>query len=319
MSFYPANKMSNFLGIEIGGTKLQLLLADERLSPIKTFQFKVDQKAGGAGIRSTIEKVLDNTRSFNLKAIGVGFGGPINKSTGKIFTSYHINGWSDFPIRKWLEGKSNCEVFVDNDANVAALGEALYGAGKSHRVCFYVTLGSGVGAGLTIEKKIYHGAEPAEAEFGHIRLNKQGLTLQDSCSGWAVNEKIRSAKLNDPETLLHGLTTTLEGNEAAALSNAVKAGDKTAITIFEDTLDDLSFGLSHAVHLYNPDIVILGGGLSLIGEMLRERVESGVKKYIMDALPCPLIQLSELKENAVPVGAVALAINVDKIYERVHH
>lgn len=304
--------MPDFLGIEIGGTKLQLLLTDEHLSVKKTYRFKVDKESGASGIQSTIERVVREVGSNNLQAIGVGFGGPINKTTGTIFTSYHIAGWSDFSITQWLEKVSGCKVFVDNDANVAALGEALHGAGKDHRICLYVTLGSGVGAGLVVDKKIYHGAEPAEAEFGHIRLNKQGLTIQESCSGWAVNEKIRLAKEKNASTLLHELTNTLAGSESAALPEAMRKGDQTAINIFESTIDDLSFGLSHAIHLFNPDTIILGGGLSLIGEMLRQRVESGVKNYIMDALPCPRIQLSQLKENAVPTGAVALAVNSTK-------
>ena len=304
--------MPNFLGIEIGGTKLQLLLADEHLSVIKTYRFKVDKESGAIGIRSTIESVLDEIKSYNIQAIGLGFGGPINKTTGKIFTSYHITGWSDFSLIQWLEKISGCRVFADNDANVAALGEAIHGAGKDHRVCLYVTLGSGVGAGLVVDKRIYHGAEPAEAEFGHIRLNKQGLTIQDSCSGWAVNEKIRLAKENNSTTILHSLTSTIKGNESAALAEAIYQGDQTAIDIFETTMDDLSFGLSHAIHLFNPDTIILGGGLSLIGEILRKRIESGVRKYLMDALPGPQIQLSRLKENAVPIGALTLAIQSNK-------
>jgi glucokinase len=302
--------MPNYLGIEIGGTKLQLLVTDEHLNELDFFQFKIDKSAGANGIRSTIENVINKTRHYQPERIGVGFGGPINKKTGKIFTSYHVDGWSDFSIRDWLEKIADCNVVVDNDANVAALGEALYGAGKNFRTVLYITLGSGVGAGFVVDKQIYHGAEQGETEFGHIRLNKQGLTVQESCSGWAVNEKIRDARSKFPETVLTSLTQDLAGNESAALAEAVNKKDKVATDIFEQTVDDLAFGLSHAIHLLNPDTIIIGGGLSLMGELLRNALETQVKKYIMDAFrPGPLIQLTALREKAVPIGAVALALN----------
>lgn len=302
--------MPNFLGIEIGGTKLQLLVTDEHLNHLETFRYPVDRSSGAKGIRSKIEEVLEKTRPFRIKGIGVGFGGPIHKTTGKIFTSYHVDGWSDFSIKDWLEKVAHCDVAVENDANVAALAEALHGAGKNYQTVFYVTLGSGVGAGLVIDQKIYHGAAQGETEFGHLRLTKTGRTVQDSCSGWAVNEKIRAAVEKHPTTMLKSLAENLTGTEASALAEAVMMKDEIAISILEDTLDDLAFALSHIIHLLNPETIILGGGLSLMGDLLRSGIELRVKKYVMDALqPGPVVQLSMLKENAVPVGAVSLAIN----------
>jgi glucokinase len=301
--------MPNFLGIEIGGTKLQLLITDEHLTERESFRFSVDKASGAEAIRSAIAEVIEKTRPLQIKRIGVGFGGPINKTTGKIFTSYHVEGWSDFSIKDWLEPFAKCEVIVENDANVAALGEALHGAGANYRTVFYVTLGSGVGAGLVVDKNIYHGAAAGETEFGHLRLNKEGLTVQDSCSGWAVNEKIKSAIKNNHSPILSSLSTNFPGNESAALAEALNQKDKVAIGIFEDTVDDLAFGLSHVIHLLNPDTIIIGGGLSLMGEVLKTGIESRIKKYLMDALhPGPKIQLATLKEKVVPIGAISLAI-----------
>ncbi len=302
--------MPNVLGIEIGGTKLQLTVSDEQANPLKTFRFSVDRNAGAKGIRDRIENVLADTSDFDIKKIGVGFGGPVDKKTGRIFTSYHIDGWSGFSIRDWLAQVSSCEVIVDNDANVAALGEALYGAGKNFSHVFYVTLGSGVGSGLVVNKKIYIGSSGAETEFGHIRLDKTGVTIQDACSGWAVNEKIRKASDRNPKSLLAQIAKRYEGEEAKALIEAMRQGDEDASIIFDKTIDDLAFGLSHATHLFNPSTIILGGGLSLIGEPIRKAVEVNIKKYLMDAIqPGPVIQLSMLKENAVPLGAIALALS----------
>jgi glucokinase len=301
--------MANYLGIEIGGTKLQLLLADEQLHPIKTFRFEIDRNAGAKGIRSSIETVIADI-NCELLGVGVGFGGPINRHSGTVFKSYHIEGWADFSIKEWLETLCNCQATIENDANVAALAEALHGAGKTFSSVYYVTLGSGVGSGLVIERNIFHGAYPGEAEFGHVRLNKSGVTVQERCSGWAVNEKILQAVNNDPNSILTKLTRGLKKDQSKILLEAIHQGDQSAEIILDETVDDLCFALSHPIHLFHPETIILGGGLSLIGEPLRLAIEIKIKKYIMDAFqPGPIIQLSTLGENAVPIGAVAMAIN----------
>jgi glucokinase len=301
--------MSDFLGIEIGGTKLQLVLADADLRILRRFRFKIDQAAGARGIRECIEDTLKQLKDTPIETIGVGFGGPIDRATGKIFTSYHINGWSDFSLKDWLQQISGTNVVVDNDANVAALGEALYGAGKSFQNVFYVTIGSGVGSGLVLDGKIYHGAVPGETEFGHVRLDKQGNTVQSSCSGWAVDGKIRNAILEFPKSRLARLAKDLKQNEATILGEALAGKDPQAVKIFESTMEDFAFGLSHAIHLLHPHIVILGGGLSLLGEPLRKAVEGKVKDFLMDAFqPGPPIRLSALNEDAVTIGAIGLAI-----------
>jgi glucokinase len=141
---------------------------------------------------------LQHWKGQPLDGIGVGFGGPVDRRNNTIWTSYHIEGWTGFALADWLTGLTGAPVVIENDANVAALGEARYGAGKDHEIVFYVTLGSGVGGGLVINQKLYHGVSPGEGEFGHIRLDKSGRIVQSSCSGWAVNEKIRSAAAANP-------------------------------------------------------------------------------------------------------------------------
>lgn len=300
--------MPNYLGIEIGGTKLQLIVADENMSVVQRHRYTVDQKRGAAGIQKNIKETLEKIPA-PITAIGVGFGGPIDRETGKIFTSYHISGWNDFSLKDWLTKTSGVAVRVDNDANVAALGEALHGAGKDADTVFYVTLGSGVGAGLVQSGRIYHGAIPGETEFGHVRLDRFGTTVQSSCSGWAVDERIRNAVKRNPKSVLASLTKEMKGNEAKVLGAALEQNDDVAVEIFESTMDDFAFGLSHAIHLLHPDVVVLGGGLSLLGERLRFAVETKCKTYLMDAFQSNLnIQLAALKEDAVTIGAVALAI-----------
>ena len=302
--------MRTFLGIEIGGTKLQLVVGNDQPRILDRFRFDVDPDRGADGIKKQILQGLDKISLHSVSAIGIGFGGPVDHATGKILTSYQIKGWGDFVLQEWLEKLTRIPVWIDNDANVAALGESLHGAGKNTPVVFYVTMGSGVGAGVVVNKRIYHGAKNSEAEFGHIRLDKSGRTVESSCSGWAVDEKIRAHTRLQPQSLLAKLTKDFNRGEARVLPAAIEKGDDVSLKILHDTVDDLAFGLSHVVHLVNPHTIILGGGLALIGEPLRAAVEQKLPGYLMDVLrPGPTIQLSALKEDVVPIGALALAIN----------
>lgn len=293
-------------GIEIGGTKLQVVLGNEEGAIADRVHHTIDPAAGATVIRELIEAALNKFGKPDV--VGVGFGGPVNRESGEIWTSYHVDGWTGFNIKVWLEKVTGSPVVVENDANAAALAEALVGAGHEDQTVFYVTLGSGVGGGLVSNGHIYHGRLPGEVEFGHLRLDVSGRTVQDSCSGWAVNERIRSRKPDKPGGVLAELAARFPGAEAKALLPAMKAGDRDAIEIFEGVVNDLTFGLSHVVHLFHPDTIIIGGGLSLIGEPLRKKVEETLRFIIMNAfLPGPSIRLSKLKEDAVPKGALILA------------
>jgi glucokinase len=172
----------------------------------------------------------------------------------------------------------------------------------------YITLGSGVGGGLVVNRQIYHGAVPGEVEIGHIRMDRSGTTLQSLCSGWAVDQKIRDAIAGEPDGVLATLAGDRRAGEAAILGDALAARDAKAGEIFEQTTDDLAFGLSHAIHLLHPEVLILGGGLSLLGEVLRGRVAHKLPGYLMRAFaPGPPVKLAQLGEQAVPVGSLVLA------------
>lgn len=296
-----------FLGIEIGGTKLQIVCGHADGTLLSTHHFEVSKEKGAAGIRNTIETVLKEYKKDQIAAIGVGFGGPVSHISGKIETSFHIEGWSGFPIKDWLVSFTQYPVFIENDANVAALGEAIHGIGKNYRNVLYITIGSGVGGGLIVDKKIYHGNLPGEIEIGHIQMDRNGTTLQDICSGWAVDEKIRTAVKESSNGILAKLVRGYNSGEAKILNEALKANDPDAIRIFEGTTDDFAFGLSHAVHLLHPEVIVLGGGLSFLGEVLKNAISKKLPRYLMKAFaPGPPVRLSQLKEKAVPIGALVL-------------
>lgn len=298
-----------FLGIEIGGTKLQLVVGDAEARITARRRFTVDKARGGPGIREQIAGALPElVQVAKPAAIGVGFGGPVDSATGQICCSHQIEGWSEFPLGEWLRSLTGLPVAVDNDANTAALGEAKDGAGKGSNPVFYVTLGSGVGGGLVVDGRIYHAAKPGEAEIGHVRLAKTGVIVEQRCSGWAVDRKIREACKREPWSTLSQLTADADHGEARALGPALAQGDALAQRILDEVADDLAFGLSHVTQLLHPEVIVLGGGLSLVGEPLRVAVATALTRYVMEAFaPGPRVALAGLGEDAVPVGALILA------------
>lgn len=298
---------TTFLGIEIGGTKLQVVQGTAGGSLLSAHRFAVDRQAGAAGIRKILDGVLSDYLGQDITAVGVGFGGPVNHHTGRIATSFQVAGWSGFDLAAWLETKMQVPVFVDNDANVAALGEAVYGAGADHRVVLYLTLGSGVGGGLVVEQQLYHGALPGEVEIGHIRLDRNGTTLEQCCSGWAVDARIRKAVAAHPGGVLARLVGNNTTAEARFLDAALEAGDPVAQAIWDETISNLAYGLSHAIHLLHPDVLVLGGGLSLVGNRLAQSLADALPQHLMPAFaPGPPVVLAQLKEQAVPVGCLVL-------------
>ena len=300
------------IGIEIGGTKLQLVRGDNKGSIEKRLKLAVDPARGAAGIRQQIERALPELcKAAAIEAIGVGFGGPVDWKTGRICRSHQIEGWSEFDLGGWLHRLADVPVRVDNDANVAALGEARRGAGSGSNPVFYVTLGSGVGGGLVVDGKIYHGATPGEAEIGHVRLDRQGTIVESRCSGWSIDGRIRDLKRTDPASILCQMPGFGSGGEARHLASAWQQGDVAAQRLLAELSEDLAFGLSHVVHLFHPQVIVLGGGLSGIGEPLRAGVETTLPRFLMEAFaPGPRVMLAGLGEDAVPVGALLLAASV---------
>ena len=165
-----------------------------------------------------------------------------------------------------------------------------------------------MGGGLVVDGKVYHGATPGEAEIGHVRLDRSGTTVESRCSGWALDAMIRQLRTKEPTGALARRIGDSPGGEAKQLAAALEQGDATARRVLNQTAEDLAFGLSHVVHLFHPAIIVLGGGLSGVGEPLRATVEKALHNFVMEAFaPGPRVALAGLGEDAVPVGAMELA------------
>lgn len=310
-----ANSNSAFLALEIGGTKLQLVAGSADGVIHRRWRSTIDKNAGAHGIREQLAAWFpEAVASTAPAALGVGFGGPVDWRTGRIARSHQISGWSDVPLRDWLSEVSGIPVQVDNDANVAALGEAHHGNGRGANSCFYVTLGSGVGGGLVTGGQIYHGACPGESEIGHLRLDKAGTLVEERCSGWAVDRRIREAISSHSSGPLAELAANADSGEARFLAEALEQNDSLANAILSEVADNLAFALSHVVHLMHPERIILGGGLALVGEPIRAAVAEALRPYLMEVFqPGPEVFLSSLREDAVPIGALRLAVLRDSI------
>jgi glucokinase len=301
---------ATFLGIEIGGTKLQLAVGDAEGAVVERRRCQVDRTLGAAGIRQQIEAALPPLlRQWRPLGVAVGFGGPVDRRAGRISRSHQIEGWAGFELQAWLRSLASLPVIIDNDANMAALGEARRGAGQGFNPVFYVTLGSGVGGGLVVDGRIYHGARPGECEMGHVRLDREGTLVETRCSGWAVDAKVRALKQTAPGSLLaQRMKGRQPGGEAKLLGEALERDDADACRILRETAEDLAFGLSHVTHLLHPEVIVLGGGLSLLGEPLRTAVADALPRFVMEVFqPGPHIRLAALGEDAVPVGCLLAA------------
>jgi glucokinase len=304
-----------FIGIEIGGSKLQLVAGGANCRITHRVRKRVERGADGARICAQIEEGLVELRELvqlPASAIGVGFGGPVDRQTGRIVRSHQVAGWENFPLRDWLsERAGRVPVEIENDANTAGLAEAATGAGAGFQTVFYCNFGSGVGGALVTDRgaTIYHGAPPGEMEFGHLRLSREGMTVESKCSGWAVDERIRMECARSPrDSTLARLVAMDPGSEARHLAAALAADDAVAHSVAVDLAADIGFALSHVVHLAHPDVIVLGGGLSLIGEPFRAAVAEALRPLVMEAFrPPPWIALAALREDAVPIGALHLA------------
>ena len=298
------------IGIEIGGTKIQIVAGNADGTFLERHRLAANRARGGAGIREQIASVVPGLMSrHSVASVGVGFGGPVDPKTGQICCSHQVPGWHDFPLGDWVRDLTGVPVAVENDANVAALGEALRGAGRGFGCVFWINMGSGVGGGMVVDGRLYHGARPGEAEIGHLRLDRSGRIVEDACSGWAVDHRIRAAVVGQAGFLARAVgSQSSEGGESRHLRSAIDAGDPLARKILGDVADDLAFALSHAVHLFHPEIIVVGGGLSLVGEPLRAAMAEALPAYLMEAFrPGPQVALAGLGEDSVPIGALALA------------
>jgi glucokinase len=290
-----------YLGIEIGGTKLQLGLGPGNGSLSGLWRGPVDPSAAAEGIRRQIATAVPDLLAragierAQVKGIGAGFGGPVDDATRTVIRSHQIAGWDSFPLADWLTDLLGWPAVLGNDADVAGLAEACFGAGKGLSPIFYITIGSGIGGGLILGGEIYRGVGKGAAEIGHLRVEGGKATLEEVASGWGIERQ--------------ALAAFGSARQVSDLMRAAAAGERTAGRILDRSWDALAEAIYHIIALLCPRRIIIGGGVSLIGEEaffapLRRRVAERVFKPFAD---CYEIVPAVLGEEVVVHGALALA------------
>jgi glucokinase len=321
-----------YLGIEIGGTKLQLGLGRGDGTLAGLWRGTVDVAAGGEGIRRQITAAVPEllaragVERAAVRGVGVGFGGPVEDATRTVIKSHQIQGWDKFPLADWLAEMLGWPVALGNDADVAGLAEALFGAGKGLSPIFYITIGSGIGGGFIINGEIYRGCGRGAAEIGHLRFMflKQDNTsgeykgeekvLEEVASGWSIEDHARvwaRACLDTGNetrllSLVHGKPEKITARDVA---RAAEEGDEDALGMLHRAEIYLADAICQVITLLCPRRIIIGGGISLIGnrllfEPLRRIVAMRVFEPFTD---CYDIVPAALGEEVVVLGALALA------------
>lgn len=296
------------MGIEIGGTKLQVGVRPPDATQLtELLHTPVRPSLGARGILEDIARLgLELTKRHAITAVGIGFGGPVSMQSGHVIKSHHVSGWDDYPLSTWARQTFGKPAAVANDCDVAGLAEAQLGAGKGTRSLLYVTVGTGIGGGLILDGKIHSGFGLGAAELGHLRPGLQAESpeqiVEAWSAGWGIAEQTRS-RLGEPTThrlgdirrnrpprnqedvrqrlieaeerqehdaadLLERCDGELSSLTTKMISQAASDGNAIAIDVLDEATRCLGWALAQAITLLAPEVVVIGGGVSEAGEEL---------------------------------------------------
>jgi glucokinase len=248
-----------------------------------------------------------------LVAIGASFGGPVDATKGVVRLSHHVPGWEDTPLRDQLQAEFGVPTAVDNDANVAALGEWRFGAGQGCASLLYVTVSTGIGGGWVLNGQVYSGADGMAGEIGHVIVRpggaecvcgKHGCLEVEAC-GRAIARKMRERSVGRyGDTAQH--PGTAEPVTGESVARAAQQGDVLAQEVMDDVARMLGVGLGGAINLMNPQRIVLGGGVTKSGERYWRIVRETARYHALPQMRVD-IQPAALGDNAPLWGAIALA------------
>ncbi len=341
------------LGIEIGGTKLQLGIGPGDGSEFVAFErLDVDPRYGASGILEQIEKTAAGMlQKHFVSRVAYGFGGPVDAVQGRVATSHQIGGWDNFPLVEWTEKTLNVPTTLGNDCDCAALAEASFGAGRNCRIVFYITVGTGIGGGLVINGKSHGSDRPAIAEIGHLRPglhdDRPDATVESISSGWGIAATARtriSGDISPPfesmrpsecptsreqlhlrmadsrqaddefiTDLLNRCDSDLDRLTAKMVGQAAAEGNDVAREVLEHSSQALGWAIAQVITLVAPEVIVVGGGVSLMGEQLfYSPLRRQVERYVFPPLAGSFQIVPPVFDELVVVhGALALAKRTD--------
>jgi len=308
-----------YIGIDLGGTNTKIALLGRKFDILKKLSFPTASKKRPSSvitaIKNAIDDILNTQRSCLKEVIGIGIGvaGLVNTRKGFIYNLVNIPGWRGLDIKKALEKITKVPVYADNDANVMALAEFYKGAGKTCKNLICVTLGTGVGGGIILNGKIYRGSTFSAGEIGHIPLNEEGPRC--NCGGTAcietyignrymMKELTRKIKRGGKTVLKEMVKKDFSDLTPELLYKAAKRGDKLARDFWKELGTKLGIALTGLVNVFNPDSVIIGGGVADAGEFLFAPIRKVIKARAMEVQKKHVrILKAELGQDAGLVGA----------------
>lgn len=278
-------------GIDIGGTKIAVALADTDGHLISLSRFATQVERGPHRIleqaAEEIERMIGETAA-GLVAVGVGCGGPLDRGRGLILSPPNLPDWDEFPIIELLETRLGVPALLDNDANAAALGEAKFGAGRGLSNVVYITISTGIGGGIIIGGRLLHGTGDGAGEVGHITVLADGPTcgcgargcMEAICSGTSIARRARERlSAGAPSSLLE-TAGGIDEVTAKVVAKGSRDGDPLAVEIWDETIFYLAVGIGNIINILAPEAVILGGGVSTAGEQLLEPLRRQVRSRI---------------------------------------
>ena len=318
--------MSKILcGVDIGGTKCSIALTDEKgkiLDKIYT-RAHVDKNEEGLVriVTDNIKEIIERNdlQESDLPGIGIGFAGHIRYRDGIIITTSNLKGFKNYPLRDAIQSSFNIPVILDNDANAQAFGEYKFGAGQGFDDMVFLTISTGIGAGIIINKKLYRGVTGTAGEFGHTIVEpnseltctcgNRGCLMACACGlalPWLFEKKLKEgkkSKLNLPSNL------TLSNLNGQVLKKGLEMDDPVSKEVILDSGYYLGLGIYNIFQALNPPLIVLGGGLTNWGDFYLNKIKSTFYDLARDMIYDPIeIAVSKIIGDAGVIGAAALTL-----------
>jgi glucokinase len=315
------------VGVDIGGTKVAAGVVDAYGKILAHTRAPMNCHAsaeeGLASVLAAIESLFtqDAPNRAKIQCIGICAPGPLDPRTGVIINPPNVPCWRDFPLADEVAKRYSAHVKVDNDANAGGLAEQLWGAGRGYRNVFFATIGTGIGTGIVLDGKIFHGRTGAAAEGGHVSIDFNGPVcncgkkgcIEVLASGTAIARRARERLGQSPE--LGSQILALAGGDPSAVRSemvgkAAEAGDPLAKEILGQTLEYLAIWLGNTVDLLEPEVIILGGGAAAMLRPYFGEIQKRMKKWCINSryLEIPLVP-AHYGENAGIAGGAALCLS----------
>jgi len=307
------------VGVDLGGSKINTILADPR-GDIKARDLRDTCADEGpeAVIKRIIESIKRVVSGADIGGIGIGAAGVCQASTGVITFSPNLPGWHNIPLKDIVQREFGVPTYMENDATVAALGEHCFGAGVGIENLIYVTVGTGIGGGIIIGGQLYCGASGTAGEIGHMTIHVDGPCCncgnigcwETFASGTALaREAVKRIEAGAQTTILSFADGHLEKVDGETVFLAAQQGDCLAMELISVTGYYLGVGLVNLVNIFNPQLILIGGGLSQMGSLLLDPALKVVGERAF-RLPAEAvrIELASLGADAGALGAVALVL-----------